>query len=360
MDIYEKLQKVYDTHPSTAPASKNFTEILKILFTPEEAALAAEMSFKSKPAKDIAASAGLSAEKAGEMLENMANKAIIYAKKGKDGAVYGLVPTIPGLFEFPFMKGMGNPTLERLAKLWEDYHKEVFGNSFSGNPTPLMRVVPVEKSITAANTVHPYEEVAEFIGRADYIALTNCACRVSVAKCDKPKDVCLIFDSAARFLVDRGYAWEISKEEGMKVLDRSEKAGLVHTSNNSRDRANLICNCCSCCCTVLRGLTDLGNRNAFSPSRFVAEVDAAVCNGCSICADGRCPAGAIEMTEGAAKINGERCIGCGLCVTGCPAEAMSLAEREKAPEIPATVQEMGIKVANEKGRLQDFIKIIQR
>ena len=65
----------------------------------------------------------------------------------------------------------------------------------------------------------------------------TCACRVSVAKCDKPKEVCLIFGETGEFLVERGFARQISKEEGMKVLDLAEEAGLVHTSNNSADRA---------------------------------------------------------------------------------------------------------------------------
>ncbi len=50
----------------------------------------------------------------------MADKAVIFAKTGKAARkTYGLVPTIPGLFEFPFMKGGGTPMHERLAKLWE-------------------------------------------------------------------------------------------------------------------------------------------------------------------------------------------------------------------------------------------------
>jgi len=99
----------------------------------------------------------------------------------------------------------------------------------------------------------PFEEARKLIEKAHYIALTNCACRISVHKCDKPLDVCIIFDGAAEFLVDRGYAWKASVDETINTLIKSEEAGLVHTSNNSKDRATVICNCCPCCCTVLRG-----------------------------------------------------------------------------------------------------------
>jgi Fe-S-cluster-containing hydrogenase component 2 len=248
---------------------------------------------------------------------------------------------------------------KRLGKLWEEYHHEALGASFSGQPTPLMRVIAVEKSITAQDRVHPYEEVKNFINDAKYIALTNCACRVSVDKCDKPKEVCLIFGETAEFLVARGFARQISKEEGLKVLDQAEEAGLVHTSNNSADRAGMICNCCSCCCTVLRGRTQLKHSHAFEPSRFEAHVKSEDCTGCSICADERCPMKAIEMKDDVAVVNVEECIGCGLCVTGCPVGAIELQERKQLPSIPATIKEMGAKVLQEKGRLEAFLKVMQ-
>lgn len=359
MDIYERLRNILDSHPSTAPKTKSIDEILRILFTPVEAAVAVNMSYKAKSVANIAKAAEISESEAKQHLESMANKGIIYSKNKEGEKLYSLLPLIPGVFEFPFMKGGGTPMHQQLGRLWEEYHQEALGASFSGNPTPLMRVVAVEKSITAQDRIHPYEEVKNFISDASYIALTKCACRVSVARCDKPKEVCLIFGEAAEFLVERGFARQISKEEGMKVLNQAEEAGLVHTSNNSADRANLICNCCPCCCTVLRGRTQLKHSHAFEPSRFEAFITDEDCTGCAICADERCPMKAIEMKDDIAFVNTQECIGCGLCVTGCPAEAIKLVERKQIPSIPATVRDMGAKVLEEKGRLDAFLKIMQ-
>jgi len=360
MDIYEQLREVLDSHPATAPKSKAIIEILKILFTPDEASVAAAMSYKTWSIDKIASASSISESEAEQRLEAMANKGIIYSKNKDGKKQYGLVPLIPGVFEFPFMKSDNSPVMKKLGRLWEDYHHEALGASFAGNPTPLMRIIAVEKSINAENRVHPYEEVKNFINSAKYIALADCACRVSVGKCDKPKDVCLIFDSAAEFLVERGFARHISAEEGMKVLDRAEQAGLVHTSNNSTDKANLICNCCPCCCTILRGKTQIHHPHAFETSRFEAQVKSSDCTGCGICADERCPVKAIEMKDGIAVVNAAECIGCGLCVSGCPSEAMALVERKWIPAIPATIMEMGAKAAQEKGRFERFIKIMQR
>lgn len=362
MDIYEQLREVLDAHPTTAPKSTKIIEILSMLFTPEEAALAVNMSYKAWEPEKIAAASAVSEGEAEKRLESMADKGVIFSKNKDGKKLYGLVPLIPGVFEFPFMKAktIDSPRYKKLGELWEEYHKEVLGASFAGNPTPLMRVIAVEKAINAQNRVHPYEEVQSFIKDARYIALADCACRISVGKCDKPKDVCLIFDGAAEFLVERGFARQITPEEGMQVLDRAEKAGLVHTSNNSADKAGLICNCCPCCCTVLRGKTEVNHPHAFEPSRFEARIKGDECTGCGICAEERCPVKAIEMKEDIAVVNVSECIGCGLCVTGCPVDAIELAERKSIPEIPATVIEMGIKVAQDKGRFEKFIKIMER
>lgn len=359
MNIYEQLREILDSHPSTAPPGDAIHEILRILFTPQEAAIAVKMNFKPKSSASIAKSSGVSENEAENLLESMADKGVIFSKN-KDGKKhYGLVPLIPGVFEFPFMKGGGSPMHDRLAGLWEAYHHESLGASFAGNPTPMMRVVAVEKSVTPEDRIHPYEEVKHLIEQSNYVALTKCACRVSVAKCDKPKEVCLIFDGVGEFLVERGFARHISKEEGIKVLDQAEAAGLVHTSNNSADKASVICNCCPCCCTILRGRTQLNHPHAFEPSRFAAFVTSNDCLACGLCADERCPMQAITIGEDAAFVHEEKCIGCGLCVSTCPSGAMGLIERTHIPSVPATTQDMAVKVLQEKGRLEAFMKVMQ-
>ncbi len=359
MDIYEQLREILDAHPSTAPKGEAIHEILRILFTPEEAAIAVSMSFKPKSPAVLGRSAGVDENKAALLLESMADKGVIFSKNKDGKKLYGLVPLIPGVFEFPFMKGGGTPMHERLARLWEAYHTESLGASFAGNPTPMMRVVAVEKSVTPEHQVHPYDEVRRLIENAGYIALTKCACRISVAKCDKPKEVCLIFEGVGEFLVERGFARHISREEGIRVLDQAEEAGLVHTSNNSADRASVICNCCPCCCTILRARTQLDHPHAFEPSRFAAFVKRDDCVGCGLCAEERCPMQAVEILEDVSFVHEEKCIGCGLCVSTCPSGAMGLMERKQVPAIPATMQDMAIQVLQEKGRLEAFMKVMQ-
>ncbi len=49
---------------------------------------------------------------------------------------------------------------------------------------------------------------------------------------------------------------------------------------------------------------------------------------------------AIAIVDDVAIVNAAECIGCGLCVTGCPVEAIALMERKQLPSVPATIKDM--------------------
>jgi len=331
-DVYAKLREILDLHPSGAPKSKVFDKILKILFTPEEA---------------------------DRMLNALAEKVLVFCREKDGKRAYGLLPTVPGLFEYPFMRGILTPELKKLGKLWDEYLGDGFSQSLAGAPTPAARVIPVERAVDTALRIYPYEEVKNIINSVDFIGLGQCACRVSHRRCDKPTEACLFFDSPARFLVKNKYARQISREEALDVLKRADEAGLIHTSTNSADRAGYICNCCKCCCVLLMGRTKFNIATAFAPSSFQVEIKSEECIGCGICADERCHMGAIEIKFKAAVVNQDKCIGCGLCVTACPTDALILTRRSAPPEIPATSQEMLGKVLTEKGKFEQFMRLMK-
>jgi NAD-dependent dihydropyrimidine dehydrogenase PreA subunit len=123
----------------------------------------------------------------------------------------------------------------------------------------------------------------------------------------------------------------ITKEQAYEVLRKSEEAGLVHMTSNVESGHWFICNCCGCCCGLLRAI-NMGLTNVVN-SYYYAEIDSDSCEVCGICADERCQVNAIEKGEETYHIIRDRCIGCGLCVTTCPAEAIRLVGKEEKERV---------------------------
>ena len=309
MHHYHRLRELLGTHPIGAPESEEFLEILKILFLPEEVGLAVQLDFKLKKAGEVAQGAGVTAEEALKKLEAMADRGAVLAKKVDGEMAYALLPNYPGLFEYPFMKGMEAGTQQRLAQLWHAYYMKAMAAELASAKPPWNRIIPAEEALPEEYEILPFEVASEMMARTGTIALANCPCRISGQNCDRPLDVCLSFDGAARFLADRGMARMISLEEAVEVLKRSEEAGLVHTGSNNAERLIFLCNCCPCCCHFLKLITVHNYDQAMAKSSYQARINTGECSGCGICAEERCPVKAVRLEGETAVLNAERCIG---------------------------------------------------
>lgn len=354
MDVYEQLRTKLAAHPMGAPGRKSIQEILHMLFTAQEAELAVHVPFKPTRDTEIAQRAGLPVEQVVTLCEAMADKGLVYAYERRGQRYYMLFPTAPGLFEFPIMKhGRLDLPLERLAELWEEYYHDGWGAEMLGDVTHVARVIPINETVDAQQTVLAYEEVAGYINEARYISVQDCPCRVSKKGCDAPIDVCLGLNYGAKYLAERGMGRLIDRDEALVVLQRAREAGLVHMTSNTRDKVEFICNCCPCCCGLLGTVTRLGGAASAIASNFYARVDAESCLACGVCED-YCPVKAIAIDE-TATVNLQQCIGCGVCVNQCPEGALALVRRESTHEPPADYAAWLLQVAQEKGRTEAFI-----
>lgn len=355
--VYSDLCRHLDKHLLGAPETGPILEILRILFTPEEAELGLKLNPIPEALSKLAASAGMHEDELRPTLEEMADKGLVFkttiSEKDETRELYSLLPTAPGLWEMSFARGEKNARTEKLARLWREYYEAGWGNAMHRGKTPLTRILPVESSVSSDQEVLPYERLSELIRQKDYAAVIHCACRKAAELdgkgCGKPTDVCLHFGDLARFWVDRDYAREVSIDEALRILERSEKAGLVHLTANSQAMGLAICSCCSCCCAVLRALTEIPKPGAVAGSRFVPVLDPGACTSCEDCVE-RCQVQAIRMIEELPDMDRQKCIGCGLCVTGCPAEALSLEEREAYARPVASVEELAMTMIMEKGQ----------
>jgi ferredoxin len=148
-------------------------------------------------------------------------------------------------------------------------------------------------------------------------------------RCDGSLEACIQINKGAEYTLKRGTGRKIDLDEALAILKKSEEEGLVHLTENV-GRSNVLCNCCSCCCEMLRFATDTKTKGVLAPSRFQASVITGNCTGCGACTD-ICPVEAIAINaDDTAGVKADDCIGCGLCASACPVEAISLIEARPA------------------------------
>ena len=116
-------------------------------------------------------------------------------------------------------------------------------------------------------------------------------------------------------------------------MEGAAEEGLVHSAfYNVKDGQGSICNCCSCCCAVLRGVKEFEAPHMMANSDFVAVINQDECVACGLCADERCPMEAIAQEDNRYVVQPDRCIGCGVCTVTCPTEAISLVRKPESEQ----------------------------
>ncbi len=322
-EVYRLLAQRLDMIPNGFPATQSGVElrILARLFTAEQARLATVMRLTPEPSADIAARAGLEARAAHAALKNMARQGLIRAEASGRQVRFGLLQFIVGFYEAQ------RPRLDaELAALMEQYFAETRGIVAFEAPS-VHRVIPVSQAIDVGVEVFPYEHAERLVSEAKSWAVGTCICRLQRSlvgqACGAPLEACLWFapvENAFQGITD-GRA--LNKEEALDVLHACAEAGLVHTVRNQRDGIYYICNCCTCCCGILRAATEFGRAGAVAHSAFRSAVREEACAGCGACVE-RCHFGALSLVDDLAVVDAERCVGCGLCASACEQGALHL------------------------------------
>jgi electron transport complex protein RnfB len=322
-EVYLRLREFLDGFPLGFPKTDSGVEIeiLKRLFTPEEASVALLLSPFPESAREIADRAGIPAEGLGERLDAMSRKGLVFRIAREDRTLFNAAPYMIGLYEYSVRKMDGE-----LARLFEEYYEKAYQGEMAKSNVPGFKVLPVSENINAGVSLFPYETLEKQIREEKTIALAECICRkesmLTLHGCDYPLETCLSFGVAARYYIENGMGREISADEAVKVLHEADKAGLVHASVNTAHLSN-ICNCCPCCCASMKGITKKGHdRHRYMNALFEAGVDSGLCAACGDCVQ-RCPVKAMSLEE-SARVNTDVCLGCGLCAGVCPTGAISL------------------------------------
>lgn len=329
--IYKKLAKVLDTLPNGYPETKSGVElkILKSIYTPEDAEIFCDLRLTFESPDQIAKRSGRDLEGLEEKLVSMWCRGLVFGLDFGTAKVFKMMPWVFGIYEFQLKH-----LTKEFAALCEEYMSD-FGYQFFENGPQLMQVVPIEEEISTEHSqvALPYERISDLIEQNQSFAVNDCICKKEKEllgnRCDKPMEVCLAMAPVPGIFDNHPMgARPISKEEAYEVLRKSEEAGLVHLTSNFQHGHIYICNCCGCCCGVLRAINDLGiDAGKVVNAHYYAQIDTDACVSCGVCKDERCQVNAIEESDDAYAIIKDKCIGCGICISTCPSEAISLVRK---------------------------------
>ncbi len=373
-DIYKSLGKKIDNLTVRVKYNETFYNIIKELYSSEEADVIIKMPYGLSPLDRIEKITGYEKSKLLRILEGLCSKGLVIDLWIQDKFHYTPSPMVIGVFEFTMMRTGNNLNTREWARLFNEYmsdggfHEVNFKNGELISP---LRALPHENTVksTEYTEVLDYEKATAIVEEANKFAIGICSCRheklhVDKKKCDVPLETCASFSNAADYLIRHNLAREVTRSEMLENLARSKEMGLVFNADNVKNNVTFICQCCGCCCNVLTGISKFGYPNTVVTSNFIAHVDTNKCIGCGKCAKA-CPINAIELLpinnpESKKKIepriNTDICIGCGVCALQCDkTEALKLIKREKRVIHPETTFERVILQCLERGTLQNQI-----
>ncbi len=360
---YKRLAERLDALPNGFPPAPDGAELrlLEKLYTPAEAALAAELRLTLETPAQIAVrlqaagQAESDARALKDQLKTMARKGLINAGRAEGGLGYGLLPFVVGIYE-----AQAGRVDEELARLFEAYYLQAFGQMTGVTPA-FHRVIPVGESVRVDLGLQPYENARQIVESAQAWGVLDCICRTQKAligeACEHPIDVCMTLSQKPGAFDHVPAIHAQSCEQALETLQRAAQAGLVHSVSNTREGFTYICNCCTCSCGVLRGVAELGFAGAVARSAFINQVDEAACIGCEDCVP-FCQFGALTLHDFVIQVERMRCTGCGVCVSHCQQGALGLVRRPPDEILPVPANEAEWQAQRSQARRIDLNKVL--
>jgi ferredoxin len=322
--VYDQLADALDKLPNGFPRTPSNIEIriLSKIFAPEEAALAAQLHGQMEPVDALAERFGLPVKEAMGKLIDMARRGLVWYEKRAGKHCFRLAPFIVGIYEAQLDK-----LDHELAHLVEQYMADGGAAGVMGPQPAIHRVVPAQSAVKS-EWILPYDDVRAILLSSKKFQVHDCICRKERSllghPCELPTRICLSFSSVEGAPTPD----DISQAEALALLDKAV--------SNVMQGIGYVCNCCSCCCAVLRGITEYGIENSVARAGYYAVIDPDECLGCGTCIE-RCHVHAISEQGEVSIVDRAKCIGCGLCVTGCVNEAARLERRPEAEIIQPPV-----------------------
>ncbi len=280
--------------------------ILEPVVTDEMAEVGMHLGFrKERSAQDIAALCGKSVEETEKRLWELAVAGVCFVNKIDGVDKYWTDLWVPGIMEMMAGHKENVEKYPQIAEAFEAYGR-VRGAKTAGNfpvGLGLMRVIPIEQAVEGETRRASYEEVSKYLNENTIFTVADCSCRTVRKSMGEgcghlAEDMCIQMGHAAEYYIRTGRGRQITREEAFEIIKRAEENGLMHQIPNTDGigKTHAICNCCGCSCLSLR-TAEMFLNNDMVRSNYTAKVDK------------------------------DKCVACGECVTNCPVNALQLGQK---------------------------------
>lgn len=368
---YNILQQRLNQKVQANPGSPTLIKILQLLFSPEDAKLAGKLPHKLTPVKTLSKNLDIPVDELNEKLTEMAHRGLVFDMECNGQRYATLPPVVIGFFEFVFMRVRPDIPMKELAHLFEEYFTENDGalaKSIWQGQTQLARTFVREEALPGEDhsEILDWERASHIVSSATAVSVGMCQCHHLAqhhgTACGKPQEVCLSFNYAAESMVRNGLTRSVTKNEAIGILGKSKEANLVQIGDNFQRKVSFICNCCGCCCHMLRGIKTYNMNKSVVSSNWIMEVDESKCKGCGECAK-VCPVDAIRIDNRSAEGKKQKfairdeevCLGCGVCTKICKSGGATMKPRPQRVLVPETIFDQRVAMAIERGKLADML-----
>ncbi|SFG69849.1 4Fe-4S binding domain-containing protein [Desulfotomaculum arcticum] len=327
LDLYENLA-------SQIKCPTDHLDLLKSIIPGKLVPILLYCSTWSTP-KDIAKELGLPLEKIELDINKLFKDGMISRNKKyfKTRSFYGIINTLLGEGK---LEQLANRDRAKIVDFYMQSRIQIYDRYIDqGRLKASSRVLTTGEALKHHEHLHAagssaivtQDEAYNILNRANNYALVSCSCRLTFRNCHKPINTCINLNESANELLERGIGRQITLEECQEILTIADREGLVHIAISAPGQSDYaLCSCCSCCCHDLQALLKYNRSNWVQKANVIVQDDPQKCINCFNCVE-RCVFGARKNINEQLVYNPELCYGCGLCITSCPAGAITLKKR---------------------------------
>jgi hypothetical protein len=234
-DIYKRLATKLGY-----PDSEYLPPIFEFGATPRQAKILEALNKVPDPAlsaEQLAEQLGLDAGAIQEDLEDLFKKGLAFPRNLQDRREWRFGKSSMQLHDAMQTGWMFYPDPDRLRKLWREYDENEgyrhYSQGYAELTDALMRIIPAWEAVADDPNLQPFEDWREILKGMKLLSVVDCPCRLEIAACDRPANVCVDFDRSAEYDIASGHGRQLSVQEALDIMSSAARSGLVHNVPNT-------------------------------------------------------------------------------------------------------------------------------